>query len=42
MLHIVQHIRRRYPERGDAIVAGLLIVSGVVLALGVGLVVFGG
>jgi hypothetical protein len=37
MLHIVHLIRRRYPDRSGAIVARLVIVSGAVLALGVGL-----
>ena len=37
MLHIVHLIQRRYPGRGDSIITRLLVVSGVAMALGIGL-----
>jgi hypothetical protein len=37
VLHIVHLIRRRYPDRSEAIIARLFIASGAALALGAGL-----
>jgi hypothetical protein len=37
MLHIADLIRRRYPERGDAIVTRLVWASAIALAVGAGL-----
>jgi hypothetical protein len=37
MLHIVHLIRRRHPDRADAIIARLFIFSAAAVALGAGL-----